>query len=217
MDTVETILVGGGVAALLAAAAGGGLKAFGVEIAGMTSVRRQLLVATVGAGLLATGILLPDAPGKEGREESKPRVRPVSETFTMSIDQPMVVKEGLVFCFWNVTPYHAAGGVPPDMPTPYQEAYRDLKAKIGVFREGEPGRTCVEMGDHYRPPLRLGQSFRASHPECRLNVLVKGIKRTLKPPHTWEEFLEVGRTGRDRSDWLEDSVDLKLSGECPSP
>lgn len=216
MNTVETILVGGGVAALIAAAAGGGLKAFGVEIAGMASLRRQALVALVGSGLIATGVLLPGGGGKDGGEGGKPKARPVAETFTLSPANQVVMKEGLVFCYWNVTPYHAAGGIPPDMPTAYEEANRSLKAKIGVFREGEPGRTCDDMGDHYRPPLRLGQSFTVSHPTCRLSVTVRHMTRTLKPPHTWEEFLAAGSTGRDRSEWLDDSVELRLSGDCPS-
>jgi hypothetical protein len=51
------ILVGGGVAALLAAVAGGGLKAFGVEVPALASVRRQVLLAIAGLALVTVGLL----------------------------------------------------------------------------------------------------------------------------------------------------------------
>ena len=51
------ILVSGGVAAVLAAVAGGGLKAFGVELPLLATVKRQALVMIVGAGLIALGLM----------------------------------------------------------------------------------------------------------------------------------------------------------------
>lgn len=55
------ILVSGGVAALLAALAGGGLKAFGVEVPALSSVRRQVLLALAGLALVAIA-LVPSRP-----------------------------------------------------------------------------------------------------------------------------------------------------------
>lgn len=55
MDSAE-ILVSGGVAAVLAAVAGGGLKAFGVELPLLATVKRQVLVMIVGSGLIALGL-----------------------------------------------------------------------------------------------------------------------------------------------------------------
>lgn len=55
MGTTE-ILVSGGVAAILAAMVGGGLKAFGVELPILTSVRRQSLLALAGVSLLLLGL-----------------------------------------------------------------------------------------------------------------------------------------------------------------
>lgn len=51
------ILVSGGVAAVLAAVAGGGLKAFGVELPLLATVKRQVLVMIAGAGLIALGLM----------------------------------------------------------------------------------------------------------------------------------------------------------------
>lgn len=53
----EEILVSGGVAAVLAAVAGGGLKAFGVEVPLLATVKRQLLTVAVGISLIALGLL----------------------------------------------------------------------------------------------------------------------------------------------------------------
>lgn len=50
------ILVSGGVAALLAAIVGGGLKAFGVELPLLASVRRQALLLVAGAALVGLGL-----------------------------------------------------------------------------------------------------------------------------------------------------------------
>ena len=52
------ILVSGGVAAVLASLVGGGLKAFGIELPILASVRRQILLAVAGLGLLASGLLV---------------------------------------------------------------------------------------------------------------------------------------------------------------
>ena len=53
----EEILVSGGVAAFLAGVAGGGLKAFGVELPLLATVKRQLLAVAAGAVLIALGLL----------------------------------------------------------------------------------------------------------------------------------------------------------------
>jgi hypothetical protein len=58
------ILVSGGVAAILAAIAGGGLKAFGVEVPLLASVRRQAMLVLVGVLLVALGLLEPRLSGK---------------------------------------------------------------------------------------------------------------------------------------------------------
>jgi len=60
------ILVSGGVAAILAAIAGGGLKAFGVEVPLLASVRRQALLVLVGALLVALGLFAPRPPDRDG-------------------------------------------------------------------------------------------------------------------------------------------------------
>ena len=64
MGTTE-ILVSGGVAAILAALAGGGLKAFGVEVPALASVRRQALLALGGIVLVAVGLALSRPPATE--------------------------------------------------------------------------------------------------------------------------------------------------------
>lgn len=70
MAGAAEILVSGGVAAVLAAVAGGGLKAFGVELPLLATVKRQLLVMVVGVGLiglgLASGSLFSKGPDKTG-------------------------------------------------------------------------------------------------------------------------------------------------------
>ncbi len=53
----EEILVSGGVTAVLAAVAGGGLKAFGVEVPLLATVKRQLLTVAVGIVLIAVGLM----------------------------------------------------------------------------------------------------------------------------------------------------------------
>ena len=63
MGTTE-ILVSGGVAAILASVVGGGLKAFGVELPLLASVRRQMLLLVVGALLVALGLFAPGLPGQ---------------------------------------------------------------------------------------------------------------------------------------------------------
>jgi hypothetical protein len=70
------ILVSGGVAAILAAIAGGGLKAFGVEVPLLASVRRQALLVLVGAVLIALGLFAPHPPGKA--VDAPPRSAPAS-------------------------------------------------------------------------------------------------------------------------------------------
>ena len=59
------ILVSGGVAAILAAVAGGGLKAFGVEVPLLASVRRQILLVLVGGVLVALGLFASRPPEKD--------------------------------------------------------------------------------------------------------------------------------------------------------
>lgn len=56
MESAE-ILVSGGVAAMLAGVAGGGLKAFGVEVPLLATVKRQLLTVAAGVALIAVGLL----------------------------------------------------------------------------------------------------------------------------------------------------------------
>lgn len=55
--TSEEILVSGGVAAVLAAVAGGGLKAFGVEVPLLATVKRQMLTVAAGVVLIAVGLM----------------------------------------------------------------------------------------------------------------------------------------------------------------
>lgn len=66
------ILVSGGVAAMLAGVAGGGLKAFGVEVPLLATVKRQLLavalgIALIGLGLVSGAGLLTPAPAPTGK------------------------------------------------------------------------------------------------------------------------------------------------------
>lgn len=78
------ILVSGGVAAVLAAVAGGGLKAFGVELPLLASVKRQALVMIAGAGLIALGLLagsgLPGAPPDARPEAAKDGEAPADDS-----------------------------------------------------------------------------------------------------------------------------------------
>jgi hypothetical protein len=53
----EEILVSGGVAAMLGGVVGGGLKAFGVEVPLLATVKRQLLAVALGLLLIALGLL----------------------------------------------------------------------------------------------------------------------------------------------------------------
>lgn len=55
---MEIVLVTAGAACLIAAAAGVTIKALNIQIEAITSGRRQLLLAVLGAGFLAGGILL---------------------------------------------------------------------------------------------------------------------------------------------------------------
>ena len=64
------ILVSGGVAALLAALAGGGLKAFGVEVPALASLKRQALLAVVGIGLILIGLTSWSGQGEESKTET---------------------------------------------------------------------------------------------------------------------------------------------------
>jgi Putative peptidoglycan binding domain len=56
---METVLVTAGIACLVGAIVGGGLKAANMEIPHLESVRRQVLLAALGAVLLAVGIFGP--------------------------------------------------------------------------------------------------------------------------------------------------------------
>src|SRR5690349_3477749 len=56
MESAE-ILVSGGVAAMLAGVAGGGLKAFGVEVPLLATVKRQLLTVAAGVALIGVGLV----------------------------------------------------------------------------------------------------------------------------------------------------------------
>ena len=53
---IAEILITAGVVAVLAAIAGGGLKGFGVEVPLLASLRRQVALLVVGAGLLGLGL-----------------------------------------------------------------------------------------------------------------------------------------------------------------
>lgn len=66
------ILVSGGVAAILAAIVGGGLKAFGVELPLLASVRRQAVLLVVGGLLVALGLFAPRLPGKDDGAAAQP-------------------------------------------------------------------------------------------------------------------------------------------------
>jgi hypothetical protein len=55
---VEIVLVGAGIACLIAAAAGVTIKALNVQIEAITSGRRQLLLAALGAAFLGGGIVI---------------------------------------------------------------------------------------------------------------------------------------------------------------
>jgi hypothetical protein len=87
--TANEMLVAGGVAAILGALVGGGLKAFGVELPILASLRRQAVLGLTGLALIAAGLLVrpaaeaaPEAaapaPAVEAREAAAPAgpVRP---------------------------------------------------------------------------------------------------------------------------------------------
>lgn len=67
---METVLISAGVACLIAAIVGGGLKAFQIEIPLLQSVRRQMLLAALGAGLLAIGLMTRGPAGEKAKSEA---------------------------------------------------------------------------------------------------------------------------------------------------
>jgi hypothetical protein len=56
--TANEMLVAGGVAAILGALVGGGLKAFGVELPILDSLKRQVVLGLTGLGLIVAGLLV---------------------------------------------------------------------------------------------------------------------------------------------------------------
>lgn len=56
--TANEMLVAGGVAAILGALVGGGLKAFGVELPILASLKRQVVLGLTGLGLIVAGLLV---------------------------------------------------------------------------------------------------------------------------------------------------------------
>jgi hypothetical protein len=79
---MDKTLIGAGAACIMAAIVGGGLRAFGVEIPALSSIRRQLLLGVFGAAL----ILIPLLP-----QETLPwlnRNRTVMTTSTTAPDAP---------------------------------------------------------------------------------------------------------------------------------
>lgn len=68
---IPEILITAGVVAVLAAVAGGGLKGFGVEVPLLASVRRQVMLLLVGAGLVGLGLYSARMPqGEAGKAEA---------------------------------------------------------------------------------------------------------------------------------------------------
>lgn len=61
----QEILITAGVVAVLASVAGGGLKGFGVEVPLLASVRRQVILLIVGAGLVGLGLYSGSLPQGE--------------------------------------------------------------------------------------------------------------------------------------------------------
>ena len=82
------ILVSGGVAAILAAIVGGGLKAFGVELPLLASVRRQSLLLGVGVVLVALGLFAPRLPDKSDAVAQPPAVAGNSSAATAPASTP---------------------------------------------------------------------------------------------------------------------------------
>jgi hypothetical protein len=88
---VLATILGAGLACVIAAIVGGGLKAFGVEVPLLTSVKRQLLLGALGAALVgfavaSDGLLQPlplHAPSVGVASNSARRARP-SQTFPPS-------------------------------------------------------------------------------------------------------------------------------------
>lgn len=66
---MQIVLVGAGVACLIAAVAGVGIKALNVEIGAITNLRRQALLAALGASFLVVGFYV-----GSGAEGSSPKV-----------------------------------------------------------------------------------------------------------------------------------------------
>ena len=70
---MQIVLVGAGVACLIAAVAGVGIKALNVEIGAITTLRRQALLAALGASFVVTGFYVGSgAQGASPKVASKP-------------------------------------------------------------------------------------------------------------------------------------------------
>lgn len=79
----EEILVSGGVAAMLGGVVGGGLKAFGIEVPLLATVKRQALAVAVGFVLVALGLL--SGSGILGPKPAQTGARP-AQTGTAAAD-----------------------------------------------------------------------------------------------------------------------------------
>jgi hypothetical protein len=87
---IEEILITAGVVAILASVAGGGLKGFGIEVPLLASLRRQVLLMIVGAGLLGLGLWLPqrDAQQSQAAADQANAVGPVAGNVAAPATQP---------------------------------------------------------------------------------------------------------------------------------
>src|SRR5262245_50013860 len=75
---MQNALVTSGIVCLVAAVVGGGLKAFGMEIPALNSLRRQVILAGLGAALLAIGLSLNPSNASAVDESAPIDDRPVA-------------------------------------------------------------------------------------------------------------------------------------------
>jgi hypothetical protein len=75
-------LVSAGIACIIAAIVGGGLKAFGIEIPALNSIKRQLLLAGFGGLLILGGSLGGSGKSQMDSRDGSPAVKPIQSSVT---------------------------------------------------------------------------------------------------------------------------------------
>jgi hypothetical protein len=202
LSTLNVTLISIGSAALLAAVVGGGLTIAGTTVPVLRGWKQQVPCGVVGFALLALGLFV------------NGDMRQVNKHFRIDPESRTEEVEGVVFCYWNITPYSPAGVHVADLKSDYDELHRDLQFKVGIYRMGTPSASCDETGPHYHF-MRQGESLPLRHPKCTLTVTATKLYRGLKAGHSWDEYFQAGAKGVDRSSWYDSWAELRVAGECP--